>query len=286
MNGRATACAAGTVINAITTWKGSAFAVDLRTEANVELNDTGEIRGEVLDRPITPDLIENTAKRILERYSQDPDTGANVTTRSDVPPSSGMKSSSAAANATALATLHALDLHDDIDPIEVIRIGVEAAVETGVTITGAFDDAAASYLGGLVFTDNRAREMLEHRDTQGEALFYVPDEEAASQDADVDRASLLKDLVEDAFRMARRGDVEKALTMNGVLHCATLGFDPEPALLALEAGAKAAGLSGTGPSFTALPGENGDAVQDAWSHLPGTIIRTETDNEGARIEEA
>lgn len=283
MRAKASACAAGTVINAITIWKGSAFAVDLRTEAEVQLDDTDTVEGEVLDHPVTPDLIEATTRRVLDTHGYD--GGATVTTTSDIPPRSGMKSSSAAANAAALATLEALGETPGFDPLDVVRIGVEAAIECGVTITGAFDDAAASYLGGLVFTDNAARSLLDARDMTGDALFYVPGE-AATVDADTDRADLLSPLVHEAFRIARDGDVEKAMTLNGILHCAALGHDPEPALLALEAGATAAGLSGTGPSFAALPGDDPDAVRDAWSHLPGEIIETRIDNEGARVEQS
>lgn len=280
MRGRASACAAGTVINAISTWSGSAFAVDLRTSAHVELDDTGEVRGRVLDQPVGPGLVERTVEKVLSNFGSE--AGATVETTSEVPPRSGMKSSSAAANAAALAALDALG--EEMDPLDTVRLGVEAAVECGVTVTGAFDDAAASFLGGLVFTDNEERELLERREMAGDALFYVPGE-ASTADADVDRAELLSGLVEEAFRMARSGDVEEALTLNGVLHCTSLGFDPEPAMLALEAGADAAGLSGTGPSFAALPGDSSDEVLDAWSHLPGEVIETRIDGEGARREE-
>lgn len=281
MRAKASACGAGTVVNAISTWRGSAFAVDIRTEAEVELREGGGVEGEVLDRPMEPDLIEVTVEKVLERFA--PDTGAHVATRSEIPAGSGMKSSSAAANAAALATLAALGV-GDLDPLDVVRIGVDAARECGVTITGAFDDGSASFLGGLVFTDNRELELLERRTMEAEVLFYVPEEEAPSSEASVERAKLFSDLVDDAFRIGRGGEVDKALTLNGLIHCVALGFDPEPVILAMEGGAKASGLSGTGPSFTAVPGGGGDAVADAWSHLPGEVVRTSTDNEGARVE--
>jgi len=278
----ASACAAGTVINAISTWKGSAFAVDLRTHAEVYIDDTGDVRGEVTDRDLGPELIERTAERVLNRFATD--KGATVKTRSDVPPKSGMKSSSAAANATTLATVAALGRREEVDDLETIRIGVRAAIDAGVTITGAFDDAAASYLGGLVFTDNEENELIECREMEGTALFYVPGE-ASTTDADVDRAKLLSPLVQDAFDTALRGEVKKALILNGILHCASLGYDPEPAIAALEAGAEAAGLSGTGPTFTALPGPNPGPVEEAWRDLPGKVLKAPIDPEGARVEE-
>ncbi|MFC6764956.1 shikimate kinase, partial [Natrinema soli] len=47
MDGRAVAPAAGTVLNALATGTGSAFAIDLETTATVELTDDGEDVGEV-----------------------------------------------------------------------------------------------------------------------------------------------------------------------------------------------------------------------------------------------
>ena len=43
--GYACALGAGTIINAIATWKGAAFGIDLRTEAEVTLTDSKKIQG-------------------------------------------------------------------------------------------------------------------------------------------------------------------------------------------------------------------------------------------------
>jgi hypothetical protein len=40
------------------------------------------------------------------------------------------------------------------DVFDAARLGVRAAREVGVTVTGAFDDASASMLGGVTVTDN------------------------------------------------------------------------------------------------------------------------------------
>jgi shikimate kinase len=87
-----------------------------------------------------------------------------------------------------------------------------------------------------------------------------------------------------AFNEALHGDIYNAMTLNGLLYCASLGFNPKIALDALEAGATAAGLSGTGPSFVAVVShENMDKVLEAWSSLPGQIICTEVENQGTRV---
>ena len=71
----------------------------------------------------------------------------------------GLKSSSAAANAVALASTAALGKH--LDDLELVKLGVDAAFDAKVTVTGAFDDACASYFGGIVVTDNLNRKIIK-----------------------------------------------------------------------------------------------------------------------------
>lgn len=63
-----------------------------------------------------------------------------------------------------------------------------------------------------------------------------------------------------------------------------MGFNPEIAVDALEAGAIAAGLSGTGPSFVSITREEKqDDIIDAWDSYPGDIIITGVDNQGTQF---
>ena len=85
--------------------------------------------------------------------------GAEIKTWSNIPVAKGLKSSSAAANATALAATAALG--KTLDDLELVKLGVEAAFDAKVTVTGAFDDACASYFGGVVITDNLNRQIIK-----------------------------------------------------------------------------------------------------------------------------
>ncbi len=280
--GRASACGAGTIINAIATWSGSAFAIDLRTTAEVELIEgIDSIRGEVAGGDGDTTLIERCVKLVLDRF--DHGGGARVRTSSEIPIARGLKSSSAAANATVLATLDALD--EKMEPLETIRLGVQTAFDAGVTITGAFDDAAASYLGGIVVTDNREQLLVKRVEREAEVLVFVPESQAFTADTDVAMSRLIGPWVDIAYDLALDEEFEKAMTLNGFLYCSALGFDPKPMLLALEAGATGVSLSGTGPAFAALVCiDEIDAVIKAWNNLKGKIIRTKIDNTGARME--
>ena len=112
MAGKATAIAHGaaTIVNAIALGKGAAFGVDLWTKAEVKLTDeAGIIEAEIASDPKESTLlIEKTAARVLRRFSLEKSFGAKVKTLSNIPIARGLKSSSAAANATALATVAAL----------------------------------------------------------------------------------------------------------------------------------------------------------------------------------
>ncbi len=276
MKGHGIAFGAGTVINAIATYKGSAFGIELKTEAEVMLTGdsiTGEIEGGGDTR-----LIEGACGLVLDWAGID--SGAIIRTTSEVPQASGLKSSSAAANATVLATLRAIGR--DMEPLDAVRLGVRAALDAGVTITGAFDDACASMLGGVVVTDNKNNKLLKREAIESAVVIYAPDRKAFSSQTNVMRSRAVAPWVDMAFELAMRGDYKKAMTLNGFLYTAALGFSPEPMLAALEAGVDGVSLSGTGPSYTALvEGESIDKLKAVWSSYPGRVFVTKTNNSGA-----
>jgi shikimate kinase len=277
----ASALGAGTVISAIATLRGSAFGIDLRTRADVEIAEKG-ITCEVADDPsVDTTLIAECGRLVLQRFA--PELGVHITTRSEIPTASGLKSSSAAANATVLALTKALDVA--IEPLDTVKLGVEAARRAGVTITGAFDDACASFFGGLVMTDNAHDVLLKRVEMQSDVIIHVPQKRAYSAKADVARAKLLAPWVEMAFALADDGRHEKAMVLNGLLYCSAFGLSVEPLLRALEAGASAASLSGTGPAYIALVDRaSARRVKRAWQDLEGSIITTRVSNQGARVE--
>ena len=288
MQGRASAPAAGTVINALATGRGAAFAIDRETTATVELGGrdvTGEIDG-------APDadtrLIERCVELVVAEYGDG--EGAGVQTESEIPMAAGLKSSSAAANATVLATLDALgvaasDERDDSAAVSreaAARLGVRAARDVGVTVTGAFDDASASMLGGVTVTDNTSDELLARETVAWDVAVWTPDERAFSADADAARCERVAPIIEVATDLALAGEYERAMTLNGLAFCAALGFPTKPAIAALER-VEGVSLSGTGPSYVAV-GERSAVgkVQEAWDEYEGDTWLTTTRTDGAR----
>ncbi len=279
MIARAAAPAAGTVLNALANGYGSAFAIDAYTEATVELDDTGSVSGEIADADDADTrLIERCVELTVERFGDG--EGGHVRTESDVPMASGLKSSSAAANATVLATLEALGV--EMDREDACRVGVEAARDAGVTVTGAFDDASASMLGGVTVTDNTGDELLRHDAFDRHVIVYTPDERAFSADADVSRCERIAPMADLVYELAADGEYEPAMAVNGFAFCAALQFPTEPLVEALPAAT--ASLSGTGPSYVAV-GERCEleSLEEVWSRREGHTWLTTTQEAGATV---
>lgn len=282
MKGRATAPAAGTVLNALATGTGCAFAIDAETTARVELSASGPITGTVEGvSDADTRLIERCVQLVIDRFGDD--EGAAVTTTSEVPMASGLKSSSAAANATVLATLEALD-ETEISREDAARIGVAAARDVGVTVTGAFDDASASMLGGVTITDNTRDALLDRDTVDWDVLVWTPDTQAFSADADVSRCERIAPMAGLVADLAMDGAYEEAMTVNGLAFCAALGFSADPLVDAMPH-VEGVSLSGTGPSVTAI-GDRSDLeqVRGCWNTYEGSTWFTTTQTDGARIE--
>ncbi len=282
MEGRASAPGAGTVLNALANGRGAAFAIDEETTATVELDSQAtEVTGTVAEAPATDTrLIERCVSLVTERYGNG--EGGTVRTTSEVPMAAGLKSSSAAANATVLATLDALGQADSVDRLEACRVGVQAARETGVTVTGAFDDASASMLGALTITDNRDDELLDRATVGWDVLVWTPPERAYSAEANVERCQRLAPVADTVLSVAQAGNYGRAMTINGLAFSAALDFPTDPMFEALP-GVAGVSLSGTGPSVHAV-GDRGvlEELKERWTRREGTTWLTTTRTTGAQ----
>ncbi|HLQ41896.1 MAG TPA: shikimate kinase [Thermoplasmata archaeon] len=241
---------AGTIVNAIATGKGAAFGLAFRVTATAHTR-AGRV-GVQVDLPdgLDPALVRACVQRVRRRTRRT--AGIEVTIDSEIPVSRGLKSSSAVANAVVLACARALGAQ--LEPLEIIGIGVDAAFDAGVTITGAFDDACASFFGGIVATDNRARKILvQSRFPEGLlAIVQVPNRTITKPSLKDTDFVTIRPQVEEAFRLALSGDFFGALEANSAAYAPLLGVDEAPAIRARAAGAKAAGITGTGPAILAL----------------------------------
>ncbi len=266
-----------TIVNAMATGKGAAVGIKLWTRAKVTLTSRAGLITErnLSDPKEKGGLAEATVKRVFRRFGYSKRLGAIVETQSNIPIAAGLKSSSAASNAIALACVKALGRKTE--DIEVVKLGVEASLSAGVTLTGAFDDACACYFGGVVITDNLKRRILKRfkPGTRLRVLVHVPKQKLYTHDVDPAPLREIKPIIRVAFREALRGDYWNSLTLNGLAYSTAFGFNTTSTMTALNAGAVAAGLTGKGPAVVAIVRESDkENVRAVWRRLGGRIIET------------
>lgn len=276
-----------TIINAIATGNGSAFGIGLDIECEVKTiansikcsNDVGA----------DTTLMDLCVKKVFNHYDiSEDDFGVRLKTKSKLPMASGLSSSSASSNAVVKVVSEIVSKEfglEPLDDLEVVNMAIDASLEAGVTITGSFDDATASYFGGVVVTDNKNRKfVIREKMDEYPILIYMPNFHSKSGDSDANRMRLLAPLVETAYEFAVNKEYFKALNLNGLIYSATLGFDSTIAIDALQAGAIASGLSGTGSAFTAVVSEESiDEVKQSWMKYEGQVFETRVDNDGCTL---
>jgi shikimate kinase len=151
-----------------------------------------------------------------------------------------------------------------------------------VTVTGAFDDASASMLGGVTVTDNDEGALLARETVEWDVLVWTPPDRAYSADADVERCGAVAPLADLVAELALDGRYVEAMTVNGLAFSAALGFSPDPAVEAMS-DADGVSLSGTGPSVVAVGDRPAlERVRDRWDDREGTTWLTTTRTDGAR----
>jgi shikimate kinase len=242
------------VVNAVAAWLGSTMAVNLQVNVNIEVGE-GKVEG----------LLGYVIERLREQYSLPP---IRVTVNSPIPQGGGLKSSSAVTVALIKGISRLFDL-----PLHPPYLSAKFSREAGVSLTGAYDDAFASYRGGISVTDNARMEVLKHYEPPGGIVFLIVPRGGRTTDPKALRAypSLFRRL----FELALQGKVLEAMRLNGVAVAEILGYDTTPIEESLRKGALAAGISGNGPSLFAAckEGEEGP-LMDYLSSL-GRVLRTE-----------
>ena len=263
MKGTGAAGGALSVVNAIACGFGAAFGINLFTRASAELSEKPEFSLSVNGKESDTRLIEALFQE-LSPYLPEDIRGVHADTVSDIPPSAGLKSSSAASNALLLAMSRASDI--SLPAEMLIRMGCRASVKAGVSITGAFDDACASYFGGLVFTDNSRMTILHNRPMPEEYVPVICIPEETERNFSAERFRAHAEEMKTVFSTAMSGDIISAMYENGRIVGSVTGHGTETADKARKAGAETAGISGNGPAVGILvEKENLNAFLSAFS---------------------
>jgi shikimate kinase len=288
MIGEAKAMGAITLVSALASGKGATVSVMLPTVAKVQVKkEKGHWRVSLNGERSQSALAETTVLRTIKMLRKNPNEySGSIDTKTSAPVGVGLKTSSSSSVAIALATVSAFG-KSSYKARDILGCSVSSSLASGVSVTGALDDAASCLLGGVNFTDNSKGRVLSS-DRLGEPrMVVVKVPRGRSRRATVDRAYLRRfsKVADSIFAIGREGGVWKAMTLNGLLYSSIYGYNLGDALGALEAGAEGAGLSGTGPAVAAVcdDRESAGRVARIWEDGHANVIVTETSDGGAKI---
>ena len=281
MTGEAASRGAATIVNAIASGKGAAFGISLEVDAHIQL-ETGDGPIDVDGPKEGENLVTDCIRATASVTKAGPVRGRAVI-RSNIPISRGLKSSSSVSNVVVLATLRAVG--KDLDDDALLNIAIDESIRAGVTVTGAYDDAAACHFGGLVVTDNVSRTIIKRGafDPELAVLIQVPEGRIAKSSVEPARFAEQSEDFENALSLAVKGEYPQAMVLNSRATARALDLSDEASAAARKAGALAAGITGTGPASVALCRR--DRVKDvekALSAFDGRVIHASLNSTPSR----
>ncbi len=254
---KAESYAAGTIINALATFKGVAFGIDLKIRGRFREDDSKRLciveNGKAVEMPLLYKIFRNLS--------------GVIEIESEIPVRSGLGSSSAFMN--VLLVLAAKIRGEEIDAERILKANARISLETGISYTGAFDDASASLLGGVVFSDNSKMKLFKREILEGDVIILLPDFERGEVNLKKIRED--KEIVERAFKLAMEGKFKEAMLLNSMHYCRKIGLPLEPVISVQDLNVSA-GLSGNGPCYVAF-GEDMRDVESIWKSFGETIRR-------------
>ena len=272
---------AATIVNAIATGKGAAFGITLEAGVRLEVS-RGDGGIAVEGATEGQELVARCIQAVADRIGFGPVEGA-VAIRSNIPISRGLKSSSAVTNAAVLGASRALGV--ELADEDILDIAIDESIRAGVTVTGAFDDAAACFRGGVAVTDNDERRMLRSDtiDDTLEVVIHVPTRRISKAGVTREMFADHQPGFDEALRLALKGDYVEAMRLNSKLCSEVLDVSNEVAETAIACGARAAGITGTGPATVILCGADRAAqVAGVIDDGEAEILRASLNNTGSR----
>jgi len=259
----ATSRSAITVVSGFASGKGVTIGTDLSCTVAVHVVPKNEVdaRIKVVGKADDPHrLIETCVRKSLRKLKVKFPNNSSFLVHIDskIPTAVGLKSSSSVSVATVKAIFDLFVGKEKKPPSiqQILKTSCEASIESGASLTGAFDDAVAGYLGGLVFSDNLKFKLLSHRsldDKWGSTVkVLVPAHTKLTSSLRLSDYYAYKDQSLEAIDFARSGVIVQAMLLNSVIHSLIHRYSLQPLVSSIEEGASASGISGKGPATAAL----------------------------------
>ncbi|MBL7001725.1 MAG: shikimate kinase [Nitrosopumilus sp.] len=279
---KATVHGAISLVNAIANQKGATLGIELKVEATVETSPGKGITLQSKNKSLSSRLINKTVEKIVSKKDLE-ENKIEITLESEIPTGYGLKSSSSISSAVALAC--AKIFKPKFTDQQILLAGVDASIESKVSITGAFDDACSCYYGGFNVTDNAKRKRIhfEKGPTNLIAVIFVPKNRKRGN---LKNLKVLSSLFENAWELARKTNYWEAMIINGLATASILNSDPKIIISLIEKGALGASVSGNGPAVAAITKKENEAnIKKVFSTLEGNIIVSKISNKKAEVHE-
>ena len=279
---KATIHGAVSLVSAIANKKGATVGISLKVEAIVETSEGKGIVIQSENKSLSSRLINKTIEKIVTKKDLEKNK-ITVTLTSEIPTGYGLKSSSAISSAVALAC--AKIFKPKLTDHQILLSGVEASIESKVSITGAYDDACSCYYGGFNVTDNgkRKRIQFEKVPTNLIAVIFIPKNRKRGN---LKKLKILSPIFNNAWELAKEKKYWESMIINGLATSTILNSDPKIIVDLIEKGALGASVSGNGPSFAAIvKKENESNIKKIFGALEGNIIVSKVNNKKAEVHE-
>ena len=270
------------IVNAIANKKGATLGISLVVEAIVETSPGKGISIQSKNNTLSSRLINKTIEKIISAKDLEQNK-ITVTLESEIPTGYGLKSSSAISSAVALAC--AKLFKPNFTDQQILLAGVDASLESKVSLTGAFDDACSCYFGGFNVTDNEKKRIIRSEKIPQNlvAIIFVPKNRKRGN---VKNLKTLSSVFDNAWKMAKNSDYWSAMIINGLATSTILNSDPKIITDLLEKGALGASVSGNGPAIAAVVKKgNEENIKKIFSSLDGTVIVSKINNKKAEVHE-
>jgi len=279
---KATIHGAVSIVSAIANKKGATLGISLKVEATVETSEGKGIIIQSENKSLSSRLINKTIEKIVTKRDLEKNK-ITVTLTSEIPTGYGLKSSSAISSAVALAC--AKIFKPKLTDRQILLAGVDASIESKVSITGAYDDACSCYYGGFNVTDNGKRNRIHFEKIPSNliAVIFIPKNRKRGN---LKKLKILSSIFNNAWELAKGKKYWEAMTINGLATSSILNSDPKIIVDLIEKGALGASVSGNGPSIAAIvKKENIQNVKKVFGALEGNIIVSKINNKKAEIHE-
>jgi len=270
------------IVNAIATGKGATLGISLNVESIIEATQGTGIIFENKESSLSSRLIRSVIEKAVPKNELEK-SKLRISLKSEIPSGYGLKSSSAISSVISLAC--AKLFRPEINDFEVLKHGVQASIETKVSITGGYDDACACYFGGFVVTDNYNLKIVKSEKAPEDlsAVIFIP---RSRKRGNVNKLKILQGVFEQAWSLANNSDYWNAMLLNGLATSTILNSDPRILTDLIEGGALGASVSGNGPSIAAISKKgNVSSVKRAFLSHDGEIIVSDINNKKAEVYE-